>query len=101
MGTTCVTQSELVGKTVDRAVDEEFWALICADEDLLRAEFDALVTGGDPARSRPDAPRTQPRPVPRASGARSEQCAPSPVERGQRSPAPRQRSPPGHDRGNG
>jgi hypothetical protein len=42
-------------------VDEEFLALICADEELLRAEFDAIITAswGQP---RPPAPR------PRASG---------------------------------
>jgi hypothetical protein len=29
---------------LDRTIDEQFLELICADEDLLRAEFDAVVT---------------------------------------------------------
>jgi hypothetical protein len=35
-------------------VDEQFWALVCADEELLRAEFDEIVGGwSDAAGSRP------------------------------------------------
>ena len=34
------------GEAVDEAVQEEFLALICADEDLLRAEFDAILAAG-------------------------------------------------------
>ena len=29
---------------LDRTIDEQFLELICADEELLRAEFDAVVT---------------------------------------------------------
>jgi len=31
---------------VDEAVQEEFLALMCGDEDLLRAEFDAIIAAG-------------------------------------------------------
>jgi hypothetical protein len=34
---------ELATRAVDEAVEEQFLALICADEDLLRAEFDAII----------------------------------------------------------
>jgi hypothetical protein len=34
---------ELATRAVDEAVEEEFLALICADEDLLRAQFDAII----------------------------------------------------------
>jgi hypothetical protein len=34
------------GAALDEAVQEEFLALICADEDLLRAEFDAIIAAG-------------------------------------------------------
>lgn len=40
---------------VDEVVDEEeFLSLICADDELLRAEFDAIITAswGQPARPR-------------------------------------------------
>jgi hypothetical protein len=37
-------QPHHAGAAVDQAVQEEFLALICADEDLLRAEFDAIIT---------------------------------------------------------
>ena len=30
-------------RTVTRTVDEQFLTLICSDEDLLRAEFDAII----------------------------------------------------------
>ncbi|HEX5495658.1 MAG TPA: hypothetical protein VFX70_13895 [Mycobacteriales bacterium] len=31
------------------AVDEEFWALVCGDEELLSAEFDAIVAAEWPS----------------------------------------------------
>ncbi len=33
----------------DQVVDVEFWAIVCADEDLLRAEFDGIVSATAPA----------------------------------------------------
>ena len=36
------TQSE-TGETIDRTVGDQFIVLICSDEQLLRAEFDAIV----------------------------------------------------------
>jgi hypothetical protein len=45
-----------------RTVEEEFLALICADEQLLQAEFDAIIaaewptTPARPGRPSPDAP---------------------------------------------
>lgn len=43
-----------------RDVEEEFLRLVCADEELLRAEFDAIIAREWPARRppvRPAAPR--------------------------------------------
>jgi hypothetical protein len=37
------------------AADEEFLAIVCAEEDLLRAEFDAIIAAGWPSPS-PDPP---------------------------------------------
>ena len=60
----------LTGTGLTRASeDEEFLALVCADEQLLRAEFDAIVAaewpgpppdapGGRCDRERPGRPRT-------------------------------------------
>lgn len=32
--------------------DEEFWDLVCADDDWLRAEFDAIIAAGFTERAR-------------------------------------------------
>jgi hypothetical protein len=44
------------------AVDEEFLALVCADEELLRAEFDAIieVSWAKPPQPRPARGSAQP-----------------------------------------
>jgi hypothetical protein len=44
------------------AVDEEFLALVCADEELLRAEFEAIIEASwtEPPRSRPARGPAQP-----------------------------------------
>jgi len=34
---------------VARSVDEQFLTLMCSDEDLLRAEFDAIIAGEWPS----------------------------------------------------
>ena len=53
------------GGSLARTIDEQFLALMCFNEDLLRAEFDAIITAEWPRpagehtgpRSRPPAPR--------------------------------------------
>jgi len=35
--------SETVGERVERTLDEQFLELVCSDEELLRAEFDAII----------------------------------------------------------
>jgi hypothetical protein len=42
------TQPE-AGETIARTVDDQFIALICSDEQLLRAEFEAIVAGQWPS----------------------------------------------------
>ena len=37
------------GDTITGTVDEQFLDLICSDEDLLRAEFDAIITAEWPS----------------------------------------------------
>lgn len=77
-------------------LEDEFLALLCEDEDALRAEFDAIISANwdepppIPAR-RPPAPRTPYRFVVR------------PRRIGPRAPArlPRQRSPPTRAPGSG
>src|ERR1700750_2788438 len=44
-----------------RTVDEQFLDLICSDEDLLQAEFEAII-----AAEWPSPPTTTPRPAPAA-----------------------------------
>ena len=41
------------------AVEEEFWALLCEDEELVRAEFEAIVSAAWPD---PPDPPAAPRP---------------------------------------
>jgi hypothetical protein len=40
------------------AGDEQFWFLVCSDADLLRQEFDAIITAERPASPRPIARTT-------------------------------------------
>ncbi|WP_162802935.1 hypothetical protein [Ornithinimicrobium avium] len=82
----------------DERLAEEFWQIVCADDDWLRAEFDAIVADCDPGMTgiqglRPPVPR---RPVPPARDARPvgrerrPAClaAPGRVSARQRSPPP-------------
>ncbi|HET8600028.1 MAG TPA: hypothetical protein VFL99_06855 [Segeticoccus sp.] len=39
------------------AVEEEFWALICSDEELLNAEFEAIIAAERPSPPAPAAGR--------------------------------------------
>jgi hypothetical protein len=49
------------------AVDEEFLELVCADEELLRAEFDAIIAQEWASTPPPaDPPTAAPRPTPPA-----------------------------------
>jgi hypothetical protein len=41
----------------DRAVDAEFWALVCQDEEWLRAEFDSIVSEPAEIPARPSVRR--------------------------------------------
>lgn len=76
-------------------VDDVFWGLILADEDLLRAQFDEVVTADDPAGARPELPLSRPRPGPDAPAPpRHRQVAHRPVDGRRQAPAARQRSPP-------
>ncbi len=78
----------------DQAVHEQFLALLCQDEQLLRAEFEDLIAASWPTRSRrlppPGAasPRAQP---PRGPGS---QPAPQPPGRCEPRAQARQRAPP-------
>jgi hypothetical protein len=84
-----------------RRVEEEFLDLVCADEELLRAEFDAIIAqewAGRPppaqhkAASPTPGPHSQRHPAPRGSGASRRPRHPG--VGGWR----RQRSPPRHTR---
>jgi hypothetical protein len=81
-------------------VEEEFLALVCADEELLRAEFDAIIAEGwgrpappsPPRRTRPPAqPPRRRGPTGSAGGLRGPQRDPGGEGRS------RQRAPPQHD----
>ena len=48
---------QAVGETVGEAVDELFVELMCADEELLAAEFEAIVAAGWPEQPRVPPPR--------------------------------------------
>jgi hypothetical protein len=80
-------------------VDEQFLALICADEELLRAEFDAIIAAGWGQPRRP-ALRPRPRGPALPSGPRS-RCprVDGGIHAPQREPGgegrSRQRAPPG------
>jgi hypothetical protein len=79
-------------------VEEEFLALICADEELLRAEFDALIaaTWGQPRQ--PARPRRAGRPTPPPPGGPNREFARPARMRAQHDPGAegrtRQRAPP-------
>jgi hypothetical protein len=54
--TTVTNDAAATGDLVGVSADEEFWNLVCADDDWLRAEFEAIVSSGfadRPARARP------------------------------------------------
>jgi len=46
-----------IADTAARTVDEQFLALMCSDEDLLRAEFDAIITAEWPSPPPTTTPR--------------------------------------------
>lgn len=76
-------------------VDEAFWDLVCADEDLLRSEFEAIVAD-EPDRTRPKRPPLVPRPGAGPTRRPPQQVsAPGPARGGPRAPVARQRGPPG------
>lgn len=92
--TTVTNDAAATGDLVEVSADEEFWNLVCADDDWLRAEFEAIVSSGFADRqARPRPSGSSPRGLPGASvPSRWEPGRP----RGLR-PAPRvarQRSPP-------
>jgi hypothetical protein len=83
--------------TVERSVDEQFLALLCSDEELLQAEFDAIIAAewpeppgslprpgaagrtperGRPGRCRPGARPRRPQPHPLGGDARRRQRSP-------------------------
>ena len=82
----------------DETLADEFWQLVCADDDWLRAEFDAIVTAEYPDRCGGAGPAPSPpqKPGPPSRGARPTR------QRGRRPRPPaapvrraaRQRSPP-------
>ncbi|MET9224670.1 hypothetical protein [Lentzea sp. NPDC003310] len=75
-----------------RTLDEEFLALLCEDDDLVRAEFDAIVEanwGGPPP---PSAPRQPVPPTPHRH-----RVHPHGTGRVPFSGRPRQRSPPARE----
>jgi len=87
-----------------RSLEEEFLDLVCADEELLRAEFDAIIAqewgGRRPPPARPRAAGGTGGPHPRHTAWRGS----SPSQRRPRHPGAggwrRQRSPPRHTRAN-
>ena len=90
--TTCINPSA----EADVGTDEAFLDLVCADDDLLRAEFEAIIEANWPAPPRSSARLPWPdRPTPRGSRRRS---VPTIAPSVRRAPADgrggRQRSPP-------
>jgi hypothetical protein len=78
-----------------QGVDEAFWEIVCADEDLLRSEFEAIVAAGEPDRTRPEPPPLVPHPGPGPACWAAQQARdPGPARGGQRTPVARQRGPP-------
>lgn len=94
--------SQILAATSDQVLvrpddDLAFWEIVCADDDWLRAEFDAIVASEHPdrcgsGRPRPPTPR---RPGPPSRGPRlaAEVVRPRAADAPVRLPA-RQRSPP-------
>ncbi|MGO4359983.1 hypothetical protein [Terrabacter sp. RAF57] len=88
-----VTRTEVVAD-----VDEVFMALVCGDDELLRAEFEAIVGAGWPpvgSPCRPDRPGGAPRERRRLEDGRREETQRAvrgdggPVDRGrERAPPP-------------
>ena len=81
-------------------LDAQFLDLICADEDLLRAEFDAIITAGWGSRMHRSRPPIHAPASPHVRGARATRRSRNPRLRpdpiaGSRA---RQRSPPGQPR---
>ena len=78
----------------DQAVHEQFLALLCQDEQLLRAEFEDLIAATWPTRSRrqpPPGSAASPAQLPRGRGS---QPAPQPPGRREPRAQARQRAPP-------
>lgn len=75
--------------------DEDFWDLVCADDEWLRAEFDAIIAAGFPEKGRrprlPRRPGQRPRSVRPAAGS-LHASTPGRATRGRT--FPRERSPP-------
>ena len=59
-----------IGGSLARTIDEQFVALMCFDEDLLRAEFDAIITAEwrRPPANRPGRRPAHRRPAKQAQG---------------------------------
>src|SRR2546423_1443879 len=80
-----------------RASQEEFLALLCADEQLLRAEFDAIIAAAwpnpPPTRPRPERPGAQ-QPPSAASAPASRPAQPGRAHRPGVGGLGRQRAPP-------
>jgi hypothetical protein len=92
-------------RCVDNAVDTRFVELLCADADLLRLEFDAIIAANFPptgtGQQHPSPPPRQP--IPATGRLRPEgNRRPAPAvtgspRRGRRVPEARERSPPSPD----
>lgn len=89
---------ELMPSAEDTALEDEFLALVFADQELVDAEFDALVEAGWGAgRSSQPGPEPEPEPA-----AQAPTCGPAPTWSRQLAPrrrastrlSPAQRSPP-------
>lgn len=84
---------------IGRDVDEVFLALVCDDDELLRAEFDAIIGAGWPPSPAPGPPRRDGPP----GGSHVEQGRRAETDRAVRRPGAaadpgRERSPPGRVR---
>jgi hypothetical protein len=86
------------GSRVDLSTDDQFLELLCADEDLIRAEFDAIVAAAWPGTP-PELPGDKPPAgdsggCPAASARTAEPRLPSRRQHASTSRRRRQRSPP-------
>jgi hypothetical protein len=81
-------------------LDSDFIALICADEELLRAEFEEIVAAGlesgPPSRPRPEHDHRPDRSSAREPAPTPEAASPGTAPSEDRHEWPRQRSPPPH-----